>query len=1123
MKSLHTTGKAICFIAIFGALILVGATATAATYYVDGGRPDDSGDGLSWAMAKKTVQAAVDVAPGAPDQIWVKGGTYTETITMESGVALYGGFAGTETLLTERNVVTNLTILNASTLATRYHVVTMDSLVNARFDGFTVTGGNANGTAPNNVGGGIYCNNLNNTNEITNFIVTLNNASDGGGMYCGAGSSPVISNGLFLINTMTALLQGGAGLHCDASSPTFSVCVFAGNIAAFNGGGIGCSSGASPTFTNCLMGTNAAMLGGGGAIWCWGGATPSFTNCVISGNNCAGRGGAAYCQSAATFTNCLISGNQAAGAAGGGAISVNRCSPTFVNCTVASNVCTNASGHGGGIACTGTAGNHSNPILNNTIFENNGQYAVYEADVNSDPVVTYCLFFNNADGDYYDEGSTLRNGAAAINGIAGNSNNVDTDPVFYMNGPQAITGTWTEAPTYANAITTLTAAAANYVPNALFGRLINADTTQRRQAYIVGNTATQIYVLTDVTSYAGLGDTYRLVDYHLGYGSGAIDYATSLGAPANDLESNSRPVDIPGVGGVGLTFDIGAYEAPLIAYADTGRPDDSGDGLSWATAKKTIQAAIDLSAAAHQVWVKQGTYPATVTLRTGTSLYGGFAGTESLLTQRNVAANVTIINAGTASPRYHAVTMDGITSASIDGFTITGGLANGTGNDALGAGIYANNLDSTNTISTCTLVANVGGAGSAISCNAASSPTISNCTLIANTVATGGTLLCNGGSNPSITGCLIAYNLATGTNAAGGGIWCTSSSPTISNCRICQNTATSANVGGGGLGCSGGSPVLTNCVISGNLTDRNGGGVLCLAASAPTLTNCIISGNAALNGGAVYCDASAPVLMNCTVADDSASGSGGGVYCANASNPTFKNTLFDGDKVQAVYEADANSDPVVSFCLFNNNPDGDYFDEGTTLVSGAAAINALPGNSSNVGGDPKFVMNGLSSIAGTWTNPPTYNPSTLRTTLTNSAASLTPGALAGMSINPDTSQNRQVMIVTNTATQIEVVGDVTSFVASGDAYRVIDYHLWDLSAAVDTGGDGGGERIHALQLEMGTFGEVFADAADEVHGGGIVPVKSVSTSQASIALRSHSRRGGSPVSSTASKRQGGAD
>src|SRR5688572_15197205 len=65
----------------------------------------DNGDGLSWATAHRSLNAALDQARAQPavDQIWVAAGTYSpgtnrnDTFQLVSAVAVLGGFAGTET------------------------------------------------------------------------------------------------------------------------------------------------------------------------------------------------------------------------------------------------------------------------------------------------------------------------------------------------------------------------------------------------------------------------------------------------------------------------------------------------------------------------------------------------------------------------------------------------------------------------------------------------------------------------------------------------------------------------------------------------------------------------------------------------------------------------------------------------------------------------------------------------------------------------------------------------------------------------------------------------------------------------------------------------------------------
>jgi len=78
-------------------------------------------------------------------------------------------------------------------------------------------------------------------------------------------------------------------------------------------------------------------------------------------------------------------------------------------------------------------------------------------------------------------------------------------------------------------------------------------------------------------------------------------------------------------------------------YVDAARPDDSGDGLSWPTAKQMIQAAVDVTSATHEVWVRQGKYVESITMRSGVGLYGGFAGSETRREDRSTSAALTEI------------------------------------------------------------------------------------------------------------------------------------------------------------------------------------------------------------------------------------------------------------------------------------------------------------------------------------------------------------------------------------------------------------------------------------------------------------------------------------------------
>lgn len=204
-------------------------------------------NGSSWTDAYTSLQSALAAAiPGY--QIWVAKGTYLPDPTgidqsisfnMKSGVAIYGGFAGTtETLLSQRNWFTNTTTLSgyitsADSTFRSFHIVSNSDVDStAVLDGFTIKGGSADA-----VGGGIY------------------NAG-------ATGSSPTITNCIITNNT-TASGGSGAGIYNDAlSSPKFTNCVISYNTTDGNGGGI-YNANSTPKFINCTITQNKATLGGG--------------------------------------------------------------------------------------------------------------------------------------------------------------------------------------------------------------------------------------------------------------------------------------------------------------------------------------------------------------------------------------------------------------------------------------------------------------------------------------------------------------------------------------------------------------------------------------------------------------------------------------------------------------------------------------------------------------------------------------------------------------------------------------------------------------------------------------------------------------------------------------------
>jgi hypothetical protein len=100
---------------------------------------NDANDGSSWALAKRTIQAAINTTQTG--QVWVKAGRYNERIMLAQFVSVFGGFNGTETTVSARNWAANSTIIDGRYGGT---VVTLQQsgTFPCALDGFTICHGN---------------------------------------------------------------------------------------------------------------------------------------------------------------------------------------------------------------------------------------------------------------------------------------------------------------------------------------------------------------------------------------------------------------------------------------------------------------------------------------------------------------------------------------------------------------------------------------------------------------------------------------------------------------------------------------------------------------------------------------------------------------------------------------------------------------------------------------------------------------------------------------------------------------------------------------------------------------------------------------------------------------------
>ena len=155
--------------------------------------------------------------------------------------------------------------------------------------------------------------------------------------------------------------------------------------------------------------------------------------------------------------------------------------------------------------------------------------------------------------------------------------------------------------------------------------------------------------------------------------------------------------------GVILLFSFCLTQAQTRIYIT---PEGNGekDGTSWSNAASNLYYWINNAPADAEIWLKQGIYKphpsdrtVSFSIKSGVKVYGGFAGTETMLSQRNYTTNVTILSgeigaSASDDNSYHVIYVIATTNASttiIDGITISNGNANGTTSATrIGAGAY---------------------------------------------------------------------------------------------------------------------------------------------------------------------------------------------------------------------------------------------------------------------------------------------------------------------------------------------------------------------------------------------------------------------------------------------------
>lgn len=367
---------------IFFVLFLAAVPVEAAVVRVDVRNVSGNEDGTSWVTAYSRLQPAVDVA-GPGDEVWVASGVYAEprnaldgALTLREGVALYGGFAGTEAAREERDAATNTTIIDGATSRlgeAAHHVVAGAN--EARLDGFTIRGGRANaGGATGNYGGGLLL--VAASMTVSDCVFETNEAVLGGAMAHLDGGAAVFERVTFRNNGASSF--GGA--IYDEGETAYRECVFRSNNA-FMGGGLALYEGVI-SLADCVFEQNRALSRDGGAFWVNFSGTAELDRVCFTSNLAETDGGAlANWSGTVVLRNAVFRDNRATRA--GGAV-FTLAQVELHHCTVWKNSAKSDSGavvsNGGSILAVNSDfwGNSPVSILNLSVQPANVTYSNVE-------------------------------------------------------------------------------------------------------------------------------------------------------------------------------------------------------------------------------------------------------------------------------------------------------------------------------------------------------------------------------------------------------------------------------------------------------------------------------------------------------------------------------------------------------------------------------------------------------------------------------------------------------------------------------------------------------------------------------------------------------------------------
>jgi hypothetical protein len=371
---------------------------------------------------------------------------------------------------------------------------------------------------------------------------------------------------------------------------------------------------------------------------------------------------------------------------------------------------------------------------------------------------------------------------------------------------------------------------------------------------------------------------------------------------------------------------LATFQTQAALWYVNGAATGLANGTTWTNAFPDIASAISASNNGDSIWVAAGTYKPSATLNTvfynlksGVSLYGGFAGTETFFTQRNVTANLTILSGDIGVlgyPNDNSLNIFKATNlallATVDGFTIKDAYRS----SGYGAGALVSN--SNVLFENCKFLSNnaQSGAGIYFSTISPSTPetlTIINCTFDNNVTYNSGAAVFVHGGNLVLKKSVFSSNISTSYAGA---------------LRL-QSFNTNFQ-----------THVIDRCLFTNNRGDE-GGAIYGGALNAKIdVTNCLFAGNFTQYNNVVYLDEGSSITTN----------------MHNINNCTFANNTYDttatGNSVRKLLDLESGTSKVSNSIVWQNK--SNKILDSTIITNNNIIQNGITWGTNNINVNPNF-------------------------------------------------------------------------------------------------------------------------------------------------------------------------